>query len=83
MRDAGLKIAPKKCFLFQTKVTFLGHVVTTEGILPDPSKLDAIEFLQWLQHDPRRLLWSGTRNISWELFLILHLSYDQIRFGAW
>jgi hypothetical protein len=43
MRDAGLKIAPKKCFLFQTKVTFLGHVVTTEGILPDPSKLDAIE----------------------------------------
>jgi hypothetical protein len=43
MRDAGLKIAPKKCFLFQTKVTILGHVVTTEGILPDPSKLDAIE----------------------------------------
>ena len=43
MREAGLKIAPKKCFLFQTKVTFLGHVVTTEGILPDPSKLDAIE----------------------------------------
>jgi hypothetical protein len=43
MRDAGLKIAAKKCFLFQTKVTFFGHVVTSEGILPDPSKLDAIE----------------------------------------
>jgi hypothetical protein len=43
MRDAGLKIAPKKCFLFQTKITFLGRVVTSEGILPDPSKLDAIE----------------------------------------
>jgi hypothetical protein len=40
--------------------------------------MDQVIFLQWLQHDPRRLLWSGTRNISWELFLILHLSYDQI-----
>jgi hypothetical protein len=29
--------------LFQTKITFLGRVVTSEGILPDPSKLDAIE----------------------------------------
>ena len=43
MRDAGLKIAPKKCFLFQTKVAFFSYVVTSEGILPDPSKLDAIE----------------------------------------
>jgi hypothetical protein len=42
MRDAGLKKAPKKCFLFQTKVIFFCHVVTSEGILPDPSKLDAI-----------------------------------------
>ena len=45
MRDAGLKIAPKKCFLFQTKVTFLGHVVSSEGILPVSSKLDGIETL--------------------------------------
>ena len=43
MRDAELKIAPKKCVLFQTKVTFLGHVVTSEGVLHDPSKLDTIE----------------------------------------
>jgi hypothetical protein len=39
--------------------------------------------LSQIGDDPRRLLWSGTRNISWELFLILHLSYDQIHFGAW
>lgn len=41
--NAGLKIAPKKCFLFQRKVSFLGHVVDSEGISPDPVKIEAIK----------------------------------------
>lgn len=41
--SAGLKVAPKKCFLFQRQVAFLGHIVNSEGILPDPSKVEAVE----------------------------------------
>lgn len=41
--QAVLKIAPKKCYLFQKQFTFLGHVVSSEGNSPDPSKISAIE----------------------------------------
>ena len=33
---AGLKLKPKKCFLFQKRVSQLGHVVTEEDISVDP-----------------------------------------------
>ena len=41
-RGAGLKLKPSKCNLFQTKVHYLGHVVSAEGIQTDPAKIEAI-----------------------------------------
>ena len=37
-----VEISPKKCYIFQKQVSFLGHVVNAEGISPDPIKLEAI-----------------------------------------
>jgi hypothetical protein len=34
--DAGLKLKPEKCHLFQKQVEFLGHVVSAQGVLPAP-----------------------------------------------
>ena len=45
LKNAGLKLSPKKCHLFKEKVTFLGHVVSKEGISTDPEKIDAV--LNW------------------------------------
>jgi len=42
LSDAGLKLKPSKCILFQTKIQYLGHLVTADGIKPLPDKLDAI-----------------------------------------
>ena len=42
LRAAGLKLAPKKCNLFKTEVTFLGHVVSSNGISTDPRKIQAV-----------------------------------------
>ena len=39
---AGLKLKPKKCFLFQKRVSYLGHVVTDEGIAADPEKVEQV-----------------------------------------
>ena len=39
---AGLKLKPAKCLFFSDRVTFLGHVITREGILPDPDNLAKI-----------------------------------------
>ena len=42
LRAAKLKLSPKKCHLFQKKVTFLGHVVDAEGISTDPEKIATV-----------------------------------------
>ena len=39
---AGLKLKPKKCFLFQKRVWYLGYVVTEEGIAADPEKVEQV-----------------------------------------
>ena len=43
MRTAGLKLKPSKCSLFQKSVSFLGHVVSEEGIGTDPEKIAAVQ----------------------------------------
>ncbi len=42
-REASLKLNPKKCFLFQLQVKYLGHVVSQQGISTDPDKVQAIK----------------------------------------
>ena len=42
LRDAGLKLKPKKCEFFQKEVSFLGHVVGSTGVACDPAKLEAV-----------------------------------------
>ncbi|XP_062416225.1 uncharacterized protein LOC134107905 [Pungitius pungitius] len=39
----GLKLQPHKCSLFQKKVTYLGHVISGEGISTDPEKTAVVE----------------------------------------
>ena len=47
----GLKLKPSKCKLFQMQLTYLGHVVSREGVGPDPDKLAALQ--EWLEHPPK------------------------------
>ena len=41
-REAGLKLKPSKCKFGQKEVAFLGHIVSDQGIAPDPAKVAAI-----------------------------------------
>ena len=42
IRTAGLKLQPNKCAFARTQVRYLGHIVSREGIEPDPEKVRAI-----------------------------------------
>jgi transposase InsO family protein len=42
LKSAGLTLNKEKCTWAQTKVTFLGHVVSAEGIAADPEKTAAL-----------------------------------------
>ena len=41
--QAGLKLKPSKCSLFQTSTLFLGHVVSNRGVSCDPNKVVAVQ----------------------------------------
>jgi len=42
LRQFNLKIEPDKCELLKTELNYLGHVVTSEGVRPDPAKVKAV-----------------------------------------
>ena len=41
-REIGLKLNPDKCVFGQKKVQFYGNTISTDGIKPDPTKVDVI-----------------------------------------
>ena len=42
LAEYNLKVKPSKCEFFQTKTTYLGHVVSEAGIQADPAKIEAV-----------------------------------------
>lgn len=42
LRKAGLRLKPKKCHLLRAEVYYLGHVVSSTGIKPDPAKIETV-----------------------------------------
>ena len=46
LRDANLKLKPKKCQLFRSQVIYLDHVIWENGIKTEPEKRKAFEECQ-------------------------------------
>ena len=42
-RQANLKLNMEKCHLCQKELTFLGHTISAEGILSDPTKVNKVK----------------------------------------
>ena len=45
LRQCGLKLAPNKCDLVRQEVSFLGYVISKDGIRTDPEKINKV--LEW------------------------------------
>ena len=42
LKQCNLKLNPKKCSFLQSKVKYVGHVVSENGVEPDPEKLEKV-----------------------------------------
>lgn len=43
LREHGLKLKPRKCFLLKAEVKFLGHIVSAAGVQVDTDKIKALK----------------------------------------
>ena len=42
LRTAGLKLKPSKCEFFRDRISYLGHIVSKDGVETDPKKIQVI-----------------------------------------
>ena len=43
LRQANLKLQPDKCEFLRKEVVYLGHVITKDGVKPNPAKIECIQ----------------------------------------
>ncbi|GFY79684.1 transposon Ty3-I Gag-Pol polyprotein [Trichonephila inaurata madagascariensis] len=49
IQDTGLVLIPKKCVFGNRQIKIMGHLVSEEGIMPDPGKLKQFKTFQILR----------------------------------
>ena len=59
---AGLKLNPDKCVFASDEVNYLGFIVSTEGITPDPDKVKAINDIKFPRNPKEMLRFLGAAN---------------------
>lgn len=43
LKEAGLKLRPNKCKFALRQIKYLGHIISSDGIMPDPEKVSAVQ----------------------------------------
>ena len=43
LEEVGLKLKPKKCTFAQTKIDYLGHTLSPQGVQPNDAKVRAVK----------------------------------------
>ena len=56
LHAAGLCLKPQKCSFVKREVTYLGYVVSSDGVSPDSAEVDAV--IEFPQPSELRTLWS-------------------------
>ena len=43
LQNSGLTLQPGKCHFLQREIIYLGHILTSRGVKPDPGKIKAVK----------------------------------------
>jgi hypothetical protein len=46
LKELGLKVQPDKCEFLKPELEYLGHIVTAEGVKPNPKKIEGIKIFR-------------------------------------
>ena len=76
LKEFNLKIKPKKSHFFQTSVTFLGHILSADGISPNLEKVAKIKDWPTPKHLRRFIHSLGLPPIAVDSFLTLQNGLD-------
>ena len=69
--EAGLKLKPSKCEFFKTRLQYLGHIVSEQGIETNPKQVQVI----WIGHDQLTL---QKHVVSLGCAIIYHKVYQRL-----
>ena len=69
LREKRLYAKFSKCEFWLDSVSFLGHVVSKDGVMVDPSKIEAVK--SWLLHQFLPCQWK----VKISLFIVMHLIF--------
>ena len=72
LEKAGLKLKGKKCHFVQSKIRYLGHIVSKEGIQADPEKLCVGTLIFFFLHYSTKL----TANTHTYSHYTYHITYE-------
>ena len=76
LKEFNLKIKPKKSHFFQTSITFLGHILSADGVSPNPEKVTKSRIGQLLKHLRKFIRSLGLPCITVDSFLTLPSGLD-------
>ena len=62
VRENNLKLSPDKCQFRRNQVSYAGHVLTSEGVKPDPEKVRAVEAMSPPENKSELLTFLGFIN---------------------
>ena len=72
LEEAGLKLKPSKCKLFQWQIGYLGHVISAKEIATDEGKIEAIKKWPIPKKHHRGLKFPGIHGISQAVYPKIH-----------
>ena len=49
LHEANLKLKPVKCHFICEEVEYLGHIITQNGVRPNPAKVTAVKIFPLLR----------------------------------